>query len=617
MARHAIKDPIAESNLFSRRALVSGVFVVLALCGLLVNMVKLQILDHDSYRTRSNDNRIRLLPIAPNRGLIYDRNGVLLAENRPYYSLELIPEEIDDLDDTVRRLSALLDIDEERQQSFYEQQKYARRFKRVALLNRLNEQEVARFAVNQHRFPGVYVEARLSRYYPYADALTHALGFVAKINRKDLDDLDKSGQLPNYKATRDIGKQGLEKYYEETLHGSVGFEEVEVNNRGRIIRTLNYQAPVAGQDLLLNLDINLQVLAHQALAGRRGAVVALDPKTGAVLALTSSPSYDPNLFVHGISSKDYSALLNSKDKPLINRATQGRYPPASTIKPHLGLLGLQEHLITPSTKIWDPGWYQPKNVNRRYRDWKRWGHGWVNLEGAIMHSCDTYYYDLAHKLGIDRISDFMTQFGFGEYTGIDIHEESRALMPSREWKRRRHREAWYLGDTISVGIGQSYWTATPLQLAVSTAIIASHGQHAVPRLLGSLQEDGQRKTLTPQLRPAVTVQDKHNWDVIIEAMAAVNHKLGGTAHKVFGDAPYRSAGKSGTAQVISLGEDEEYDEDKIKEKHRDNAMFIAFAPIDNPRIAVAVALENAGGGSSNAAPIVRKILDFYLQQEQP
>ncbi|RCU48815.1 MULTISPECIES: penicillin-binding protein 2 [Corallincola] len=610
--RVAIHDAVAEGRLFSRRAMVSLFSVIVLLFVLIANLYHLQINSYSTYKTRSNDNRIRLLPIAPNRGLIYDKNGVLLAENRPVFSLEIVPEEVDDIEQTVTGLAELLPITVEEQEKFLESSRFSRRFKRIPIKARLNEQQVAIFSVNQHRFPGVYIEARPTRYYPYGDVLTHVLGFVAKINRKDLQRIEQSGDLANYKATRDIGKQGIEKYYERFLHGQVGYREVEVNNRGRILRTLSVQEPVAGQDLFLNIDINLQLLAHQALAGSRGAIVVMDARDGAVLAMVSAPSYDPNLFVHGISSREYRELLDSKDRPLINRATQGTYPPASTIKPHLALLGLEEYIVTPTTRIWDPGWYQPQNVNRRFRDWKKWGHGWVDMEHAIGQSCDTYYYELAHKLGVDKISDFMTKFGFGDYSGIDIHEENRGTMPSRGWKRARYNQPWYLGDTISVGIGQGYWTTTPIQLASATTILANRGKHYNPRILKSFQTPTGTLAVPKDEQPPLVLKQESNWQPVIDAMYGVNHKIKGTAFKVFADAWYQSAGKTGTAQVIGIADDAEYDAEKIDERHRDNAMYMGFAPVNEPRIVVAVAVENAGGGSSNAAPIARRLMDYYM-----
>lgn len=489
--RQTIRDHTAEANLFARRSLISMIIVLGMLALVVSNLYVLQIEQHEAFQTRSNGNRIKVLPIAPNRGLIYDRNGVLLAENKPVFSLEVIPEEIENLDQTLSELTDLMNLTDEELASFRKNLKRQRRFKPVALRTQLSEEEVAIFSAQQHLFPGVSVEARLSRYYPYASSLTHVLGYVAKINKRDLQKLVEAGQEANYAATHDIGKLGIEKYHEEELHGKVGYQQVEVNSQGRIIRTLDIDPPEPGKDIVLNIDLNLQLAVQKALEGQRGTVVMTSPKTGGVLAMYSSPSYDPNLFVHGISSKNYNALLNSPDRPLINRATQGQYPPASTVKPLLGLVGLEDGVITKNTTIRDTGRYRLPNVSHVWRDWKKWGHGKVNLSRAIQVSCDTFFYDLAYNLGIDRISDSMSEFGFGDYTGIDLYEESSANMPSRGWKRARFNQPWYIGDTIPVGIGQSYWTSTPIQLNQAINTLVNRGKKFVPQLmLGYMDVDG-------------------------------------------------------------------------------------------------------------------------------
>lgn len=613
MKRMTIRDHSAEANLVARRTVIALLIVSVMLAMLVSNLYYLQVTRYDDYQTRSNGNRIKVLPVAPNRGLIYDRNGVLLAENKPVYSLEIIPEEVTNLDETLTRLQQLLGISDDEIEDFKKSLKRQRRFKPVAIRNRLTDKGVAKFAAHQHQYPGVSVEARLTRHYPYGDALTHMLGYVAKINKKDLQKLIEADLESNYAATHDIGKLGVEKYHEDKLHGSVGYQQVEVNNQGRIIRTLDFTQPVPGQDLVLNIDVNLQLQAKQALAGRRGSIVILDTKNGGVLALYSNPSYDPNLFVHGISSKNYRSLLQSTDRPLINRATQGQYPPASTVKPHLALLGLEEGVIKPDTRMFDRGKYSLKNVKHQWRDWKPWGHGWVNVTSAIEQSCDTYFYDLAYRLGIDRISEMMNEFGFGDYTGIDLYEESDANMPSRGWKRARYNQPWYIGDTISVGIGQSYWTATPLQLAQSMTTLVNKGTRYVPQLLRGTIKDGQQQLqAAKQLRP-IAVKQAKNWDIILDSLYGTVNRPKGTALRAFKGAHYISAGKTGTAQVIGIGQDEKYDETKIAERHRDNAMYVGYAPYAAPEITVAVALENAGGGSSNAAPVARKLMDYYFR----
>lgn len=610
--RTHIRDHDTEAAVFGRRVLVAMVIVVAAFVALASNMYHLQVSEHNELQTRSNDNRIKLLPLAPNRGLIYDRNGVLLAENTPIYSLDVTPEEIDDLDTTLSQLQKLLSFPDTTIDRFYRNLKNQRRFNNVPLLDDLNEQQLAIFAAQQHKYPGVSIEARLIRNYPHKELLTHAVGYVAKINRNDVEKLRESGELPNYAASRTIGKLGIEKYYEKELHGEVGYQSVEVNNRGRAVRTLSIEAPTPGQDIVLELDLELQRKAAELLGEQRGSIILMDATTGGILSMTSTPSYDPNWFVNGISVKQYQSLLNSTQSPLLNRVTQGAYPPASTVKPQIGLLGLEDGTITEKTRIWDPGWFEIKGVDRRYRDWLAWGHGWVDVETAITESCDTFYYDLALKLGVDKISSFMEQFGFGQKTGIDLHEEISALMPSRGWKRARFGQPWYAGETLSVGIGQSYWTATPMQLAVATAMVANKGEHLVPRLLKGKIQDGEFEEALITHREPLKLKDSNNWEIITKAMRNVNMEQKGTAQSAFKDAPYSSAGKTGTAQVRSLGQEEEYNAEDIAERYRDNAMYVGYAPADDPKVIVVVTIENSlGGGGSVAAPVARKMLDLW------
>ena len=613
--RIIIKDHTAEANLFARRSVIAVLAVFVMMAMVLINLHYLQVTRYEDYQTRSNGNRIKVLPVAPNRGLIYDRNGILLAENRPVYSLDVIPEEIDQLDETLKQLQELLAIDDDDISEFYQDLKRQRRFKPVTLLNRLSPEEVALFSARQHLFPGVSVEARLARHYTYGETLTHVLGYVAKINKKDLQKLAEAGQEANYAATYDIGKLGVEKYHEELLHGQVGYQEVEVNSKGRIIRTLDFKPPIPGQDLVLNIDVKLQLEAQKALGGERGSVVAIDPRDGGVLALFSSPSYDPNLFVHGISSKEYSKLLNSKDRPLINRATQGQYPPASTVKPLLALEGLEEELITADTRIYDIGKYQLKNVERIWRDHIPWGHGWVNVTKSIEVSCDIFFYDLAYKLGIDRISESMNEFGFGDYTGIDLHEEADGLMPSRGIVKAMYNRPWYIGDTINVGIGQSYWTTTPVQLTQSITTLVNRGQRLIPQVMRGTMQNHQLVAEPIKERRPITVKNSRNWDVILDAMYGTVNRDHGTAHKAFAKTHYTSAGKTGTAQLFTIGQDEKYDAKKTREEHRDNAMYVGYAPYDNPHIVISVVLENAGHGGSEAAPIARKMMDYYFKDQ--
>ena len=611
--RILIKDHLAEANLFARRAFI-GLFVVCVMVAMvLTNLYYLQISRFEDYQTRANGNRIKVLPVPPNRGLIYDRNGILLAENRPVFSLKVIPEEIDELELTLNKLSTLLNIDEEDVNDFYKDLKGNRRFKPVNLIDRLKPKELALFSARQHKYPGISVEARLARYYPYASALTHVLGYVAKINKKDLQKLTEAGFEANYAATYDMGKRGIEKYHEEILHGKVGYQEVEVNNQGRIIRTLDFNPPVPGQDIVLNIDMNLQLEAEKAFTGEKGSIVAIDPQDGGVLALYSSPSYDPNLFVHGISSKNYKKLLTS-DRPLFNRATQGQYPPASTVKPLLALAGLEEEVITPESQIYDIGKYKLENVERVWRDHNPWGHGWVNVTKAIEVSCDIYFYDMAYKLGIDRISENMVEFGFGDYTGVDLHEEADGIMPSRGVVKALFNRPWYIGDTINIGIGQSYWTATPIQLSQSIATLVNKGRRIIPQIIRGKMLDDKVVVQDIKERRPINIKDENNWDIVLDAMyGTVNRE--GSARTAFRGAHYISAGKTGTAQLVTIAQDETYDASKLSKKNHDNAMYVGYAPYDKPQIALTVVVENAGHGGAQAAPIARKIMDNYFKDQ--
>ncbi|MGB5853817.1 MAG: penicillin-binding protein 2 [Oceanisphaera sp.] len=611
-SRVKMRDHGAESSLYWRRAVIAFTGIVVLMGVLVANLYHLQINEHQIYQTRSNDNRIKVLPIAPTRGLIYDRNGILLAENRPIYSLEITPEQAQDLDHTVDEIITLLDLDPTVKNRFFTEVRRQRRFTPVVLVNRLNEQQVARFSINQHKYPGAAIEAYLKRFYPYRDTFTHVIGYVARINDRDVTRLREDNKLANYASTRDIGKLGVERYYEDTLHGQTGYQEVEVNNRGRVIRTLKYQPPIPGSDIYLNVDVKLQQKAQKLMANRRGAAVIMTPKDGKILSLISSPSYDPNLFVHGISGPEYRELLNNPDRPLINRASQGIYAPASTVKPMLAIMGLNEGAFTTNTRFFGGPYFQIPNTKRKFRDWRRWGHGWMDVYRAIEISADTFFYDLAYRVGIDGINDYMGRFGFGEYSGIDLHEEASGNLPSREWKKSRHKQPWYQGDTISVGIGQGYWTATPLQLARATTILVDRGETIHPRLLNGIGgPDGMIPMPVSKGTPIELKQDNY-WDVALTGMHRVINGREGTARRAFANTPYTAAGKSGTAQVFSLAENQQYNHDSTKEHLRDNALFIAFAPYENPEVVVSVVLENAGGGSSNAAPVARALLDLYM-----
>ena len=574
--------------------------------------MNLQILEHESYQVLSDRNRIHIRPITPTRGLIYDRNGVLLAQNLPSFSLDIVPEQIEDMDDTIKQLAEIITISEGDINAFKAGLKKAsRRHKAVSLRSRLSEEEIARFAVNRHRFTGVDTVARLYRHYPHGNLGVHALGYVGRINERELQQIDPT----NYEGTDYIGKTGLEKFYEDLLHGEVGIEQIETNAQGRTLRALGSTAPIPGLNLHLSLDIELQRIAENAFGENNGALVAIDPANGDVVAMVSMPTFDPNLFVEGINSKTYKALQDSHSQPLFNRALRGRYPPGSTIKPFFGLAGLEYGLIQPGVRTVCPGWYMLENDERKYRDWKKQGHGLVNLTGALVESCDVYFYDLALTLGIDRLSEFMEPFGLNDLTGIDTSGELTGLMPSREWKQKKRHQPWFPGETLITGIGQGFLLTTPLQLASATAALSRYGQQLRPRLVAATEDPGSNERVWLPAAPnvAVPVINEENWEYIIRAMTKVVHSPRGTARSISPGAKYKIAGKTGTAQVFGIKQDEEYVVEDIEKHLRDHALFIAFAPVENPRIAVAVVVENGGSGGAVAAPIARKIMDHYLQ----
>jgi penicillin-binding protein 2 len=604
-----IKNYLSESQLFLSRAIVAGFLVSLMLLVLILRLVDLQILQHEHFTTRSQENRVKLQPLPPTRGLIYDRNGTLLAQNLPSYSLEITPEQVSDLETALTELEKIIPIGDADRNRFWRLKNQSRRFDKVPIRVRLNQDEVASFAVHRNRFPGIDIEARLLRDYPLAKQTAHVLGYVGRINEQELQQIDVS----NYSGTSHIGKNGVEKSYEERLHGKVGLERVEVNAKGRVLRVLEREPPTPGRDLRLFLDIGLQEEATAALAGYNGAVVAIDPNTGGVLALVSKPGFDPNLFVEGISASDYNNLQRSEDTPLFNRALRGQYPPGSTVKPFFGLAGLETATVTGEQKKFCPGFYQLPNHSHRYRDWKRGGHGFADLRLAIVQSCDVYFYDLARNLGIDRIDEYLSGFGFGQRTGIDLTGELGGVLPSREWKRNTRREAWYPGETLITGIGQGYFLTTPLQLASATATLATRGLYIHPRVVASIQRQYGSNEFEPTLprTEQLPIVDPSNWDQVISAMTEVVEGARGTARRIRSP-HYRIAGKTGTAQVFTVKQDEKYDEDKIDRKMRDHALFVAFAPVKAPRIAVAVIVENGGHGGSVAAPIAKRVMDRYL-----
>ncbi|MBG6247481.1 MULTISPECIES: peptidoglycan DD-transpeptidase MrdA [Symbiopectobacterium] len=605
------RDYSAESALFVRRALVAFIGILLLSGVLVTNLYHLQVVRVDDYRTRSNANRIKLVPIAPSRGIIYDRNGIPLALNRTIYQLELVPDKVDNLQDTLTTLKPIVNLTDDDLENFEKKRKRSRRFTSIPVKTALSDVDVARFAVNQYRFPGVEVKGYQRRYYPYGSALTHVLGYVSKINDKDVERLSKEEKIADYAAARDIGKLGIERYYEDILHGKPGYEEVEVNNRGRVIRQLHEQPPQAGQDIYLTIDLNLQIYVEKLLEGSRAAVVIIDPRDGGLRALVSTPSYDPNLFVDGISSKDYRALLNDPNKPLINRATQGLYPPASTVKPYIAASALSANVITTTTSQFDPGWWQLPGSEKRFRDWKKWGHSRLNVTKSLEESADTFFYQVAYDMGIDRLAEWMNKFGYGEYTGIDLAEERSGNMPTREWKQKRFKRPWYQGDTIPVGIGQGYWIATPIQMAKALTTLINDGNVKTPHLLYSARNSGVIVPYRQQEVSRLSDVRASYWEIAKDGMYGVANRQNGTAHKFFADAPYKIAAKTGTAQVFGLKENETYNAHKIAEHLRDHKLLTAFAPYNNPKIAISIVLENGGAGPAISA-LVRQMLDHIM-----
>ena len=606
----ALKDPHRESRVYSARTVIAIAIVLGLLTVVFSRYYSLQVTEYESYKTQSERNRVQLQPLPPKRGLIYDRNGVLLADNRPSYILSVVRERVADLDTTLAELATLVPISEGDLENFQKKLQRRRPYEAVPLRFRLTEQERARLAVNRYRLPGVVVDAQLLRHYPYGELFSHALGYVGRINEREAFELDES----DYRGTFHVGKVGVEKFYEDILHGEVGYQNVESNAHGRVLRVLERFAPVPGVDLTLHLDIRIQRAAIEALGDRRGAVVAIDPRTGGVLALVSTPGFDTNLFVNGISTADYSALRDSLDVPLFNRAIQGQYPPGSTVKPMMGMAGLESGLVTPETSVPDPGWYKLPGDSRRYRDWilriRGTGHApRVALKMAIAESCDVYFYDLARRLTIDRMHDYMQPYGFGQRTGVDTTNERPGVLPSTRWKREAMAQAWYPGETLSAGIGQGYMLATPMQLAVATSVMASKGQRKVPRLLKAI--DGE-PVAAPLLEPLIA--NDSNWASVYDGMREVVHGERGTAKKLAKGIQYEMGGKTGTAQVIGIAQNAVYNEDEVAERHRHHGLFIAFAPLEAPTIAVAIIVEN-GGGSSAASPIARKVIDTWLLGE--
>ena len=600
-----LKDHEKETRLVNQRLIACAILVAVLAGSLIARMYFLQVTEFGYHSTISENNRVHVLPIPPERGLIYDRNGEVLADNRPSFNLTLTRERAGDWHKVIDELMTLLELPDEDRILFDKELKQVRHpFEPATLLYELTDEQIAILAVNQYLLPGVDVAAQFVRHYPLGDHFAHSIGYVGRINEKEASQLDNE-----YRGTQSIGKTGIERFYESELHGHVGYEEVETNAQGRVLRVLKHTDPVPGKNITLSLDVHLQEAAEKALGDRRGSVVALDPETGEVLAMVSKPSFDPNLFVTGISFKQYAALRDSIDRPLFNRVLRGLYAPGSTVKPEVAIAGLDSGVVNASTKVFDPGYFQLPDFDHKYRNWNHSGDGWVDMDTAIMRSNDTYFYTLAHKLGIDRLHDYMTMFGIGQKVSLDMFEESAGLMPSREWKRATRRQAWFPGETVILGIGQGYMQVTPLQLAQATSLIASKGVWHRPHLA---MDVGHVAPVDEHPMPNIVLHDPREWEQVNEGMQMVMHDPRGIARDAAKGAQYRIAGKSGTAQVVAIKQGERYNRLKTLERNRDNALFVGFAPAEHPKIVVSVTIENGEAGGRVAGPVVREILDAWL-----
>lgn len=610
--KKTLKNSKKEKYLLSSRLIVIFVAVTGLSLMLISRLIYLQIYEYNRYTTLSKKNQLNVIPIPPSRGIIYDRRGVILAENIPVYSLELVPERIKNISKTLIKLKKLLpSLTNEDIKNFYKTMRHNRSFDSLPLKLKLNQEEVALFAVNLYRFPGVNIKARLMRHYPLKEIMAHILGFVGRINKNELNKVN----VINYRATNFIGKVGIEKYYENILHGQVGYEQIETDASGRTIRVLYKVVPYSGKKIYLTIDSRLQRIAYDALLDHRGAIVVINPNNGDILAMVSMPSYDPNQFVQGMNDTDYLSLSTSKSQPLYNRAIRGQYPPASTIKPFVALGALEQGIIRENDKIYDPGWYKLPNSKHPYRDWNRHGHGVIDMKRAITVSCDTYFYHLAHLLGIRRIQESLSHFGFGELTHIDMGEELAGLLPSQEWKRKIKKLPWYPGDTLISGIGQGFMLATPLQLAKATASLALKGKPVRPHLLLKTMdtENNNIEYFSSTLQQAISLPSLYHWNIIANAMQNVILSKEGTGFRFGRDPTYTIAGKTGTAQLFSLKQDNTRDSSNIPEVLRDHSSFIAFAPVESPQIAVAVLVEN----DYIASNIARKVIDAYFELGLP
>lgn len=624
-----LKDHFKENKLYLNRTVTATAIVFALLMVLIARLIYLQIDQHDIYVTMARNNHLRLLPIPPTRGLIYDRNGILLAENLPTFSLEITPSRTKNLTELIDKLSNVIPISENDIKTFRKQLKYKGVHEGIPIRNKLSNEEVAKFSIERHNYPEAEIVGRLSRYYPHGETFAHVLGYLGPISETDLTSID----IAKYRSVHQIGKVGVEKSYEEMLYGKIGYEQVETDVRGRIVRKIDTTKPIPGSNVYLTIDSNLQILAQQLFAGRQGAIIMLEVKTGEILVLTSSPSYDPNLFVQGIDQDMYYKLQNNPDQPLFNRAIRGQYPPGSTVKPLVALQALEHRVINREERIYDPGYYQLRSEGRLYRDWRERGHGFMNLENALAESCSTFFYYLADKLGIDRIYEIYSKFGLGDYLGIDIQGEAAGIAPSPPWKQRTKNTAWFPGETLMTGIGQGYTLATPLQIAHVAATIANRGYRRQPHLVQAIEKlpikvsatdnnndinnfnltntiTNANKTYLPsKVYAPVKLKNEHNWDIVINGMELVVKSPHGTAHPIYKSDTLRIAGKTGTAQVFGLKQDEKYVSENIDEHLRDHGWFMAFAPVEDPEIAVVVIFEHSKGSPAAA----RKLIDEYYK----
>jgi len=615
--RFEVKNHSLEHHQYSLRLRVATGFIFFCFAVLLVRFFYLQLWKYDYFQTLAENNRVSLVPIVPNRGLILDRNGVTLAHNFFVYTLEITPSKAGDVEETINKISEFIEVSAEDRKRFKKLRQESHSFESVPIRTHLNEVEAAKFAANRYQFPGVEIRSRLFRHYPLGNLGVHMIGYIGRINEADVKALEKSEDISNYKGSDHIGKGGIEQYYERELHGTTGFQQVEIDADGQAVRVLSSTPPVPGDNLVLSIDSKMQEIAEKAFENHRGAMVAINPKNGEILSYVSMPTFDPNLFVDGIDADTWKTLNGSLDKPLINRPIRGIYPPGSTFKPFVAMAGLEDGRRHPPFSIGDPGFYTLAGSAHQYRDWKPGGHGQVDMQRAITVSCDTFFYGLALEMGIDKLTSFVSHFGFGKKTGIDLVGEIGGLLPTPEWKWRRWKQRWYPGETVIVGIGQGYTLVTPMQLAQATAVLANNGVAMQPHLVSSIQKhNGAENHLMPITKLDEVLLDQRNIEIVRAGMVDVT-KPGGTAASVGAGASYNIAAKTGTAQVVGIKQGAKYNAGSIDERHRDHALFIAYAPAEDPKIAVAVIVENGGHGGSAAGPIARKVMDYYLLGKEP